>query len=48
MPADRTLVAAASLATGKKKETHIGSWLDKNDLIASDPIEVRIPGHSSS
>jgi hypothetical protein len=41
MPTDRTLAATASLATGKKRETHVGRWLDINDPITSDLIEVR-------
>lgn len=48
MPTERaattttTTTTAAAVFVGKKqRENRIGRWLDKNDHMASDPIEVR-------
>jgi hypothetical protein len=41
MPAERTATTTASVVAKKKRENHIGRWLDKHDHMASGPIEVR-------
>jgi hypothetical protein len=41
MPTDRTVTATAGSIKKGHRENHIGLWLDKNDPMASDPIEVR-------
>lgn len=43
MPTDSTVTAAAGSRTKAKRENHISRWLDKNDHMSSDPIEVRSP-----
>jgi hypothetical protein len=43
MPTERAATTtAAAVSVGKKqRENRIDRWLDKNDHMASDPIEVR-------
>ena len=40
MPAENTVTTRAVSIKRKKRENHIGRWLEQNDPMASDPIEV--------
>ena len=40
MPTERTATATAVSSRPVKKKTRIGSWLDNNDHMPADPIDV--------
>jgi hypothetical protein len=41
MPTERTATTTAVSSGPVKKKTRIGSWLDNNDHMPADPIDVR-------
>jgi hypothetical protein len=41
MPTERTAATTAVSGRPIKKKTRVGSWLDNNDPMPADPIDVR-------